>query len=242
MGESLAGISARRDLGLRIRVCLDDDLIDLPWEFLYRPDVDAPAAQSGFLLTDGRISLTREPPSIVGAQASSDRPQRGLFVGAMFDDGSDGWSVRLEHRSLTNAMNRVHGLLSFDFTRADDTAAVDQALSAGCDVFHYAGHTEVGNGCGTLIQLVHAARLMAQLELVEHAASAVAAYTPPIDLKRERGSDRAASRLDCQRRACSPPRARGHVSRSSTRATAGSGPSCGRSCVQALQPSSECRA
>ena len=182
LGESLAGISARRDLGLRIRLCLDDDLIDLPWEFLYLPDVDAPAAQSGFLLTDGRISLTREPPSIVGAQASSDRPQRGLFVGTMFDDGSDGWSVRLEHRSLTNAMKRVHGLLSFDFTRADDTPAVDRALSAGCDVFHYAGHTEVGNGCGTLIQLVHAARLMAQLEVVDHAASAVAAYTPPIDL------------------------------------------------------------
>ena len=62
LGESLAGIGSRRDLGLRIRLCLDDDLIDLPWEFLYRPDVDAPAAQSGFLLTDGRISLTREPP------------------------------------------------------------------------------------------------------------------------------------------------------------------------------------
>ena len=68
LGESLAGIGSRRELGLRIRLCLDDDLIDLPWKFLYRPDVDAPAAQSGFLLTDGRISLTREPPSIVGCR------------------------------------------------------------------------------------------------------------------------------------------------------------------------------
>jgi hypothetical protein len=181
LGESLAGIAARRDLGLRIRLCLDDDLIDLPWEFLYRPDVDAPAAQSGFLLTDGRISLTREPPSIAGAPASSDRPQRGLFVGTMFDDGSDGWSVRLEHESLTSALSRVHRLLSFDFARADDTAAVDRALSAGCDVFHYAGHTDVGSGCGTLIQRVHAGRLAAQLEFADSAAATGSAHAPEIE-------------------------------------------------------------
>ena len=180
LGESLASISARPDLGLRIRLCLDDDLIDLPWEFLYRPDVDAPAAQSGFLLTDGRISLTREPPSIVGAHASSDRPQRGLFVGTMFDDGTDGWSVRLEHGSLTNAMSRVHGLLSFDFARADDNTAVDRALSAGCDVFHYAGHIEISNGRGALIQSAHTARLMAQLDTVGQGTSAVAAFLPPL--------------------------------------------------------------
>jgi len=107
LGESLAGIGSRRELGLRIRLCLDDDLIDLPWEFLYRPDVDAPAAQSGFLLTDGRISLTREPPSMVGAQVSNDRVQRALFLGTMWDDGSDGWSVRSEYASLEQAMQPI---------------------------------------------------------------------------------------------------------------------------------------
>ena len=164
LAESLAAIAGRRDLGLRIRLCLDDDLIDLPWEFLYRPDVDAPAAQSGFLLMDGRISLTREPPSIVGAPASSDRPQRGLFVGTIFDDGSDGWSVRVEHESLTRALGRVQNLLVFDFAQADDSAAVDRALSVGCDVFHYAGHTDVSNGRGTLTQRVNSARLSTQLD------------------------------------------------------------------------------
>jgi CHAT domain-containing protein len=182
LGESLAGIADRPDLGLRIRLCLDDDLIDLPWEFLYRPDVDAPAARTGFLLTDGRISLTREPPSTVGAHASSGRPQRGLFLGTMFDDGSDRWSVRVEHDSLTKAMSRVQGLLSFDFARADDGAAVERALAAGCDVFHYAGHTEVVDGRGTLIQCVHAARFAAQMESADYGASAVAAYTPPIEV------------------------------------------------------------
>jgi hypothetical protein len=182
LAESLAGIADRPDLGLRIRLCLDDDLIDLPWEFLYRPDVDAPAARSGFLLTDGRISLTREPPSIVGAHASSDRPQRGLFLGTMFDDGTDRWSVRVEHESLAKAMSRVPGLLSFAFERADDTRRVEDALAAGCDVFHYAGHTDVGDGRGTLIQRVHAARFTAQVESADYQAAVGAASPSRLDL------------------------------------------------------------
>jgi hypothetical protein len=84
LGESLAGIGARPE-GTPFRLCLDDDLIDLPWEFLYRPDGDAPAAQSGFLLTDGSISLTREPPSIVGApcvRSSNFAPSTSRSAGA----------------------------------------------------------------------------------------------------------------------------------------------------------------
>lgn len=184
LGESLAAIAAYRELGLRIRLCLDDDLIDLPWEFLYRPDVDAPAARSGFLLCDGRVSLTREPPSIVGAHAATDRPQRGLFVGAMFDDGSDRWSVALEHQSLGTTMKGVHGLLSFDFARADDTVSVDRALAEGCDVFHYAGHVEIGGSRGALIQLVDTARFSGQMAGVEYAATAGGAYVSPDRLPR----------------------------------------------------------
>jgi hypothetical protein len=153
LGQSLAEIGPRQDLGLRLRLCLDDDLIDLPWEFLYRPDVQAPAAQSGFLLTDGGISLTREPPSIVGPRLSSDRIQRGLFVGTIWDDDSDGWSVGREFKSLQKAMRPVDRLLDFDFVRADDIRAVEAALADGCEVFHYAGHTDVADGRGTLVHL-----------------------------------------------------------------------------------------
>lgn len=159
LGQSLAGIGPRPELGLRIRLCLDDDLIDLPWEYLYRPDVETPAAQSGFLLTDGRISLTREPPSIVANVASSDRVQRGLFLGTMWNDGSDGWSVKSEYASLKEAMRPLGRLLEFGFKRADDMAGVDRALSAGCDVFHYAGHTDVSDGRGTLVHLVRSKTL-----------------------------------------------------------------------------------
>lgn len=161
LAESLAGIESRDDLGLRLRLCLDDDLIDLPWEFLYRPDVETPAAQSGFLLTDGRISLTREPPSIVGMHPTSDETQRALFLGTLWDDGSDGWGVKSEFASLEQAMRPVGRMLRFDFVPSDDIAAVETALTGGCDVFHYAGHTDSVDGQGTLVHLVRAATLRA---------------------------------------------------------------------------------
>lgn len=173
LGESLAGIGSRRDLGLRLRLCLDDDLIDLPWEFLYRPDVDAPAAQSGFLLTDGRISLTREPPSGVGVPPSNDLAQRALFLGTLWDDGSDGWGVKSEFASLQQAMRPVGRLLRFDFAASDDIAAVDAALTRGCEVFHYAGHTDMAEGHGTLVHRVRAATLLAFDESVRQNAAAI---------------------------------------------------------------------
>ncbi len=152
-GETLRLIVPKHELGLRLRLCLDEDLIDLPWEFLYRPDVGASAAHSGFLLTDGRISLVREPPTLVSTRAPSSRTQRGLFVGTLFDDGSDTWAVKIEHDNLTTAMRPVKDLLALEFVRADDSVGVERSLSAGCDLFHYAGHTEIENGRGTLVQL-----------------------------------------------------------------------------------------
>jgi hypothetical protein len=159
LGESLSAVAARPDLGLRIRLCLDEDLIDLPWEYLYRPDVEAPAAQSGFLLTDGRISITREPPAMAAVQAANDRVQHALFVGTKWDDGSDGWSVASEYASLRKAMKPVGKLLEFEFADANDVTAVERDLRAGCDVFHYAGHTDITDGRGSLVHLASAAAL-----------------------------------------------------------------------------------
>ena len=181
LGESLAGIGARRELGLRIRLCLDDDLIDLPWEFLYRPDIEAPAAQSGFLLTDGRISLTREPPSIVGGHASNDRVHRAVFLGAMWDDGTDGWAVRSEFASLEHAMQPIGEVLKFEFTEADDLAGVERALASGCDVFHYAGHTDVVDGRGTLVHRVNTATLRAFDDAVGRNGIPAVAITGPME-------------------------------------------------------------
>ena len=155
--ESLRILAPQPALGLRLRLCLDDDLIDLPWELLYRRDIEASAARSGFLLLDGRVSLVREPPSLVAARQETDRVQRGLFVGAWFDDGSDGWGVAIEHASLAKSIRPLKGLITFDFVRGDATEAVDRMLTTGCDLFHYAGHTEPEEGRGAMVQLANAA-------------------------------------------------------------------------------------
>jgi hypothetical protein len=180
LAESLVSIAPQDSLGLRLRLCLDDDLIDLPWEYLYRPDVEAPAAHGGFLLMDGRISLVREPASVVAAPAPTERKQRGLFVGTFFDDGSDTWSVLVEHRSLSKAMRPLRSLLGLDFVRADAAEQVAQALTEGCDLFHYAGHTEIEDGRGTLVQLVRSAAIGAVVSADQSAGGkGVAAYTAP---------------------------------------------------------------
>ena len=143
--------------------------------------VDAPAAHRGFLLTDGRISLTREPPSMVGAQVSNDRVQRALFLGTMWDDGSDGWSVRSEYDSLEQAMQPIGELLKFEFIESDDFGAVEKALADGCDVFHYAGHTDVTDGQGTLVHRVRAATLKAFDEAVGRTAAPSVAISGPME-------------------------------------------------------------
>jgi hypothetical protein len=48
--------------GLRVRLCLDGVLSDLPWEYLVLPDVAGPKSPGGFLALDARVSLVREPP------------------------------------------------------------------------------------------------------------------------------------------------------------------------------------
>ena len=150
LSESMMLIAPAPDLGLRLRLCLDEDLIDLPWEFLYRPDSDSGSSLGGFLLTDDRISLVREPASVTAVPVPSNRTQRGLFVGAFFDDGSDTWGVKTEHASLVKALEQQKRLITMEFARADEISTVEEQLDKGCDLFHYAGHVEldVEPGCG----------------------------------------------------------------------------------------------
>lgn len=56
--ESVAAVLARPNRGLRIRLGMDASLLDLPWEYLYRPDCLGQGI-SGFLLLDPSISMVR---------------------------------------------------------------------------------------------------------------------------------------------------------------------------------------
>ncbi len=153
--ESIRFAAQRTDVGLRLRLCLDDELIDLPWECLYRIDLVGPAVASGFFLADGDLSLVREPVSLPFGAPASERAQRALFVGTLFDDGEDRWLTRDEHRQLVAATTSIRDRVGFDFVDADDTPAITAALAARFDIFHYAGHVDVGSTPASLVQLAH---------------------------------------------------------------------------------------
>ena len=162
MHESMILVAPRPELGLRLRLCLDEDLIDLPWEFLCRPDADGAASLSSFLLTDDRISLVREPPSYNTSSWPVDRKQRGLFLGTYFDDQSDMWAVRTEYDSLIKALHSHRQVITMDFARADDSVEFRRQLETGIDFFHYAGHVELSCGRGAMLNLASSKSYHAQ--------------------------------------------------------------------------------
>ena len=123
----------------------------------------------------------------------------------MWDDGSDGWSVRSEFESLEQAMQPIGELLKFEFTESDDFDAVERALADGCDVFHYAGHTDVIDGRGTLVHRVRSATLRAFDEAVWRIAA------PSGGDRRADGSGRNAGGLVLERRAGGASGARRHA-------------------------------
>lgn len=153
--QSIAFAAQRGDLGLRLRLCLDDELIDLPWECLYRGDLRGPATPAGFYLADADLSLVREPAAASLAAPASERAQRALFVGTLFDDGSDIWQVRDEHAQLVDATAAVRERVGFDFVAAGDDAAMQAALAQRFDIFHYAGHVDDRASPAALVQLAH---------------------------------------------------------------------------------------
>lgn len=155
--ESLRWAAARPDIGLRLRLCLDDELIDLPWECLYRRELTGPAVPAGFFLADGDVSLVREPPMLPLPTESSERVQRLLFVGTLFDDPRvpDAWMVREEFRLLGERTAALASRVAFDFVATGDTAQVEACLATQIDIFHYAGHVEADNDDAHFLQCAH---------------------------------------------------------------------------------------
>jgi|GEM_PF-1128019 len=143
-----------RDAGLRLRLCLDESLIDMPWELLFDPDEPDDSQHSGFLALSGRVSLVRCARVAGRKFRPGQNPQRLVFAGALsgYKPGDDDFQVRAEHEALTAALADISGLVTVeDFVDASGDN-IDQRLSTSAVIFHYAGHTEEQHGKGVLLR------------------------------------------------------------------------------------------
>jgi len=139
--QSLAAMVTKPNTGLRIRLALDESLVNLPWEYLYRPDRLNSEGISGFLLLDPAISLVRENsnpnislPPIKGRQQLN-------FVGTLWEDDKDLWEVKKEYELLKIALKPVSQYISENYMNASELG-IEKNLSPDTAIFHYAGHCD----------------------------------------------------------------------------------------------------
>jgi len=142
LAESMAKVGNRPGRGLRVRLDLDPSLIDLPWEYLYRPDRANVEGTSGFLLMDPALSLVRMAASKrVTIQPIEGRQQLN-FIGTLWEKGVDLWTVRDEFDRLRTALKPVSKFLVPEFAIASDADAFDKHIEDGNAILHYAGHCD----------------------------------------------------------------------------------------------------
>ena len=141
--------------GLRIRLCLDGALSDLPWEYLVLPDVAEPKSPGGFLALDARVSLVREPPQPGRRKPTLRKKQRLLFFGtrSLSATGDDLFKTVEERDSLFKALEPASAVLDKKSVLSNETNCQTalQRLSQPIDIFHYSGHTDVENDMGYLV-------------------------------------------------------------------------------------------
>lgn len=134
--------------GIRLRLCLDEDLIDLPWEYLVvqspgdaedmhsMADLDGPNLQ-GFIATNKRLSIVREAPSLNPRYLPSTDQQRLVFAGGIY--GDDTWQVKREFDLLHSELSELEAFLTIDQCIPARNSSVFDALSRDAAIFHYAG-------------------------------------------------------------------------------------------------------
>jgi hypothetical protein len=137
-GQSLGSAGS----GLRIRLALDESLVDLPWEYCYRPDRLTSDGLSGFLLLDPQISLVREAANPRISLDPISGKQRMAFVGTLWQGNVDGWEVRKEFESLRDALKPVARYVAPAYATAASADAFGANLQRGAAIFHYAGHCD----------------------------------------------------------------------------------------------------
>lgn len=141
LAESIAA-SNRAGGGLRVRLDLDAALIDLPWEYLYRPDRGDGRGVSGFLLMDPALSLVRMTASKRMTIAPITGSHQLDFIGALWEGGLDPWEVRREFDQLRAALKPVARYLEPQFAVASDPDVFEREIEDGHAILHYAGHCD----------------------------------------------------------------------------------------------------
>ena len=138
--------------GLRLRLCFDETLVDLPWEYLYYPDVPGRDSLDGFVVLDKRISLVREAPSTFLKPRTSKQKQRMVVVGTLWAGGEDRWGVREEYEKLKQTLSPVSEILNTEFIEASGDH-IEQGLQRPMAIFHYSGHTDDRDGRAFLLRI-----------------------------------------------------------------------------------------
>lgn len=139
--------------GLRLRLCLDEALINFPWEYLYRPDIVKPDVVNGFLALDSRISIVRGAPTTTETIEASDRSQRLVFSGTIQGGEQDYQQVRKEFQEISGSLASIPQLLSTQFV-AGAANQIERALDQPTAIFHFSGLTYIENGKGFLIRTI----------------------------------------------------------------------------------------
>ena len=142
LAESIAAVGNRPGGGLRVRLDLDDALIDLPWEYLCRPDRRQAHGMSSFLLLDPALSMVRMGARTWMAIEPITGSQQLNFIGAMWEGQLDAWYVRREFDQLCTALKPVAKYLVPEFALASDPDAFDRQIEDGNAILHYAGHCD----------------------------------------------------------------------------------------------------
>jgi len=164
---SLASVVGRS--GLRIRLSMDPSLLDLPWEYVSRPDRRGNGAGhvSDFLMLDPSISMVRQAADASVALSPITGRQRLAFVGTFWEGKRDMWEVGKEFTLLSEALAPVASYVRPDFVAASDAKGVGAEALKGAAIFHYAGHSDFDkNGRAFLVKELPTSRPLSPKDVV----------------------------------------------------------------------------
>jgi hypothetical protein len=127
--------------GLRIRLRLDPAVADIPWEFVWVERQAGQGDATGFLALDPRLSIVRHQ-AVAGPLPPVGAPRDRRVLAALANPlvpNRAPLDLPAERANLTKALGEVPGI-SVDFVEDATIEALTEALQAGADVFHFAGH------------------------------------------------------------------------------------------------------